>query len=235
MSGCCFRATRLKSLNIVILLVCYHPRLSFVALPLFLCQSQPPVSTASLLFPLPFNQSLPQSWIATVLSTFNYDHTVQGFESLSCRAGRFLITKLISKWAQKMTSTSSSRFMLHHEDISQGKNKTGSSNHPSILLCLRWNISNTLQKLYKQCGSQIQLYLYERSIKYKRLKYGSRKCIYFRGGRKTRKEGEKGKKIQFGPCHRFYIRWLFSIFEHSRNAKPQHKQNIGLKKSTIYI
>lgn len=96
MSGC-FRATRLKSLNIVILLVCYQPRLSFVALPLFLCQSQPPVSTASLLFPLPFNQALPWPWIATVLSTFNYDHTVQGFESLSCRAGRFLITKLISK------------------------------------------------------------------------------------------------------------------------------------------
>lgn len=39
---------------------------------------------------------------STVLSIFNYNHTVQGFQALSWRAGTILITKLISKAAEKM-------------------------------------------------------------------------------------------------------------------------------------
>lgn len=37
---------------------------------------------------------------STVLSIFNYNHTVQGFQALSCRAGTILITKLKSKAAE---------------------------------------------------------------------------------------------------------------------------------------
>lgn len=51
----------------------------------------------SLLLPLSCCWSLLLPKTATVLSIFNYDHTERGFESLSCKAGRFLITKLISK------------------------------------------------------------------------------------------------------------------------------------------
>lgn len=61
--------------------------------------TQPPQSPPkySLLLPLSccWSPLLPKT--ATVLSIFNYDHTERGFESLSCKAGRFLITKLISK------------------------------------------------------------------------------------------------------------------------------------------
>lgn len=39
---------------------------------------------------------------STVLSIFNYNHTVQGFQALSWRAGTILITKLISKAAETM-------------------------------------------------------------------------------------------------------------------------------------
>lgn len=136
---CLLGAVRLQSFSFfyfLFLFVSYQPRLLFVSLPLSVSPSQPPICTASLLFPLSFSQTVPQPWIATVLSIFNYDHTVQGFESLSCRAGRFLITKLISKWAEKMTSAGSSRFMLPCEVIGQGKNNTGCSIHPCVLFCL---------------------------------------------------------------------------------------------------
>lgn len=81
----------------------YQPRLLFVLLPLTglptlppSCHSSPPCYFLCHAAGRPRCPRLP-------LSIFNYDHTERGFESLSCKAARFLITKLISKWAEKMT------------------------------------------------------------------------------------------------------------------------------------
>lgn len=69
-----------------------------------------------LLFPLFCGQTIPQPSIATVLSIFNYDRTVLGFETLN-RHGH------MSRHEDKCRP--SNRFMLPSEVIGQGKNNTG--------------------------------------------------------------------------------------------------------------
>lgn len=98
----CVGTTRLKSLSFV-----FFRFVCFLTTKAALCVSSslsPSIPTPSQHLPRRHFLSHPARLVhvpaSTVLSIFNYNHTVQGFQALSCRAGTILITKLKSKAAE---------------------------------------------------------------------------------------------------------------------------------------